>query len=166
MNMINKAIQYLSGKSSSEQEIRDYLENEFNDLPKLEHCINEAVTFLIKHNLISDQRLAENLTMHYAHKGNQFIYHLLQQRKIKKDVIEKSLNRIPNESVRAMEAVQNKMTTLSHLNFDEAKEILIRFMIGRQFSLETTNQVIDELNAKKTYRLKTKIWSNITALAS
>ncbi|MDI1352538.1 MAG: regulatory protein RecX [bacterium] len=154
MNMLNTAIKHLSRKSCSERELRDFLENQFGELVNLEKRINDVMSYLISHRLIHDMRLAEQLTLHYAHKGNQFIQRLLKQRKINEQLINQSLMSIPDELTRAWEETQKRLGSLFHLDQSEKSSTLIRFLMGRQFSLAVVNQVIDKINNVKPYQLK------------
>jgi len=152
-NIINGAIQYLSTKSCSELELRDYLLNQFSELCDSEKAVGSALQYLNRNGFINDERLAHQLALHYAHKGNRFIQQILIQRKIGDKVISNVLNTLPTELTRAAEEARQRINGLQAKG-EELKATLIRFLSGRQFSLTTINTVIEKLTISRSYQLK------------
>jgi SOS response regulatory protein OraA/RecX len=151
--MIDRAIQCLSNKSYSEKELRELLESEFREELDINKNINKVIDYLLAHSLINDNRLAQELTRYYDHKGNNFIRHLLEQRKIKKAVIDETLSLIPAEIIRAWEETQKKLFSLRNISKSEQLSLVRRFLMGRQFSLTAINQIIARLSCAKPYQL-------------
>ncbi len=154
VNMIDRAIQCLSYKSYSETELRELLEQEFREDINLNKNLTTVIDYLLMHRLINENRLAQELTKYYDHKGNNFIRRLLEQRKIKKTVIEETLSLLPTEIIRGWEETQKKLCSLKNISKSEQLGVVKRFLMGRQFSLTAINQIIERLNCVKPYQLK------------
>ena len=153
-NMINLAIQYLSTKSCSEMELREYLRNQCSEVPSLQENIDSALMYLKDHHLINDLRVAEQLALRHAHRGNRFIIQVLKQRHINECAIKEALLNIADEKTRALNEGRHKLATLTHLSPEDMKSTLVRFLSGRQFSLDVINMAIEHLTIRKPYKLK------------
>lgn len=143
-NLITVAIQYLAERSCSEDELMDYLIASHGHHTDAEQHISDAMSYLLKHNMLNDQRLAEQIAVRYANKGNRFIHKMLKQRKISEPAIAHGLSIIPDEKKRALVELRYKMDGLVVNDKREAKQTLIRFLKGRQFCLNVIKQVIED----------------------
>lgn len=157
--MVNTALDYLSAKTCSKQELRCFLETKFSGTADFEQNIDTTLAYLSQHQFIHDVRLAQSLAQHYEYKGNQFIEKHLRQRKIAEKTITAGLLSIADELSRAWEEAKKKLRLLASQNLSEtdSKATLVRFLIGRQFSLSAINHAIDKLTVIKPYQLKTVI---------
>ena len=154
--MVNIALDYLSTKTCSEQELRCFLESKFSGTADFEINVETTLAYLIQHQLINDLRLAQSLAQHYEHKGDQFIEKHLRQRKITVQMITAGLLSIADELSRAWEETKKKLRSLAsqNLSASDCKATLVRFLIGRQFSLPAINHAIDKVMVIKSFQLK------------
>jgi len=160
--MINSAIHHLSKKTYSERELRDVLEAQYSSLPDLNKALTETLNYLGRHRLVNDARLALDIARHCAHKGNQFIRNVLNQRKISSEQINAVLLAIPDEHSRALEESRKKLNMLIQTNSkNEQINTLARFLSGRQFNHSIITEIIDQLNPtapSKVHRTNTSSW--------
>lgn len=147
MNMIHSALKHLSQKTYSEYELRDILEAQYSDLPHYDKTLNETLDYIERYTLVNDERIAQNIARHYAHKGNQFIKNTLKQRKIKSEQINVALSDIPDEYTRAREETQKRLKSIliQKCSKNEQLDIISRFLSGRQFDSETIKNIIYQL---------------------
>lgn len=143
-NLIGVAIQYLAERSCSEEELMEYLIASHGHNTDAKQHISEAMSYLLEHNMLNDLRLAEQIAVRYANKGNRFIHKMLKQRKISEPAIAHALSIIPDEKKRALEALRYKMNGLDVHDKREIKQTLLRFLKGRQFCLNVIKQVIED----------------------
>lgn len=152
--MIENAILQLSTKLYSSHELAEILEHNYTDLSQSKIAIQETLEYLKKHNIINDERLARDIALRYEHKGNQFIKNILQQRKIEQSVINKALNTLSDESVRAWEEVKKSQVMRSK---SQTPSSLVRFLSGRQFGYETINKIITRVEKNQSMFYKQSV---------
>ena len=149
-SIMDRAIRYLSERSASEDEVRLYLEKEFEAIPNMNYRIDLALSRLKELHLIDDMQLAKKLAQHYVHKGNRFIYQTLMQKGISKEITAHVLLALDNEHVRALNEARKKLAG----NWDSSQKamtLLHRFLSGRSFSHTTIKNVMSNLAAQSSF---------------
>lgn len=146
MNTITEiAMKILLERNCSEKELRGRLKETFFNLPEIESKIDVAIMRLHELNLINDRRLADSLAQRYAHKGNCFIIKLLRLKGVCDKIISDALASLENEYERAMELIQQKSHIVDSGRLEKNKANLIRFLVGRGFSLSTIRRITNQL---------------------
>jgi regulatory protein len=143
--MLSVAIKQLSDRNCSERGLRRYLEKEFQELPGLDKCIDEAMVRLRQLHLINDNRLAESVAQRYSHKGNRFIAQFLRQKGVADEVIANVLGGLDDEYSRAIDEARRKVSRKTGECLEEIKTNLSRFLSGRGFSHDTIKAVMRDL---------------------
>ena len=152
-NLVKFAIEQLYYSSCSEREMRNILLEKFRNNPQAQKLLDISMDYLKTNGLINDWQLAERLAMNYTHKGNRFIFKLLNQRKIDPSVIADVISKLPAERTRALHEALRKIKSLSCK--EDARFVLIRFLNGRLFSgaaiKEALQQVFSQKNLKHDF---------------
>jgi regulatory protein len=138
---------YLSLRSRSEKEIRDYLTKKQAATEIIEHIISS----LKKHKFLDDEVFARSWVLSRARsrpKGKSAVKFELQQKGITKDIIEKVMNEVneevPDQVTLAKRLIAKRIDKLK----DQPRQVIYNkvgsFLARRGFDWDTIKQSIDE----------------------
>lgn len=143
------ALQFLTRRQHSEQELRMRLEERFSTEEDYQAQVQTTLNYLKKLGFLNDPRLAHNLSERYAHKGNHFILACLRQRGISEEIAKEALCQLKPESERAFIVAQKKMATLVQAGIPQTGQVLkirlYQFLSGRGFAAANAANAIEKL---------------------
>lgn len=128
---------------------REYSAKELADALTLRgyasEAVEDAMTFCQEHELQSDERFARSRVRWRATRSNSAIARELARHHLSAELVEESLAELPDETERARELAQRRVTGNLHTPKDYHRAW--RFLAGRGFSSSVIHRVLRELRS-------------------
>ena len=143
--LLKKAINYLSYRSRSEKEIRDYLEKKSTSIEEIEAVISK----LNQMGLIDDDDFIDQMISSYAkkHWGSKKIYFNLLNKGIDKSSAQDKLKQIPRELWQdyAIAFCQKKRSKWTTLEGYKKSQKLYQILYSRGYESNVIKPTIDAI---------------------
>jgi len=147
--LYDKALRFLSFRSRSEKEIRDYLERKIRNQKDL---VNRIIKRLKEQKLIDDQAFAAWWCLQrnqFRPRGKRMLTNELWQKGVDDQIAREVVEEMVDEEKLARKIIQKKIKTLQKLSFKDRKQKLTQFLARRGFSWEAIKKIIDSFFQKE-----------------
>lgn len=145
--LLSEALNILSRRSLSEQELALLLRKKFNEISGASE-ITPLIEYLKSLGYLDDFRLASSLARRHAHKGNHFIFAYCHQKGIPDTAISEALTELEDEASRAKLALTKKIKHRTFENHQKMFAYTMRFLGGRGFSKESILLALKEYDVE------------------
>lgn len=158
--LMDRVMNFLSFRPRSEKEIRDYLAKKIanNENIKFNQAsqsplIDQIIKKLKKYHFINDLEFAKlwiaSRSSSSNSKGINLVKFELLKKGINKEIVEKVLEKTPNQVNLAQKALEKKIKKWQKLPTFEKKKKIYQFLVNRGFDFETIEEVFAKV-AKKS----------------
>jgi len=140
---LNSALKFLSFRSRSIKEVRDFLSKK--GLPEKE--IENLINYLVELGFLDDKKFAKTWIeerQKYKNKSRLALKLELQKKGVKPEIIEELLNESSNDYEIAKEFIKKKRARFANLDWDSFVQKAAGGLRQRGFSWDTIKKVIDE----------------------
>lgn len=156
--LYNSALKFLSFRSRSEKEVREYLVKKVVDgeeVEEVEKIINLIIEKLKEHKFLDDNEFAKQWIesrMRFKPRSKKLLLLELKQKGISEELIESQISnfqfQMPNDLETAQKLVEKKIAKYKELSRQEIYQKLGGFLARKGFDWDTTKQAIDDILKK------------------
>jgi regulatory protein len=140
---LNLALRFLSFRSRSIKEVRDFLSKK--GLPEKE--IENLINYLVELGFLDDKKFAKTWIeerQKYKNKSRLALKLELQKKGVKPEIIEELLNESSNDYETAKEFIKKKRERFANLDWNSFVKRVAGGLRQKGFSWETIKKVLDE----------------------